>query len=62
MEMTLRDIREMDGVTYDQLRQRLERKVRLYAEYNRERRYWYQIQGNTNPAEAVFPLALDDLP
>lgn len=62
MELTIDDIRSMGGVEFDQLRQRLERKIRLYSEYNRERRYWYQIEGNTNPAEAVFPLALDDLP
>jgi hypothetical protein len=62
MELTIDDIRSMGGVQFDQLRQRLERRIRLYAEYNRERRYWVQLDGNTNPGEAVFPLALDDLP
>jgi hypothetical protein len=41
---------------------RLESLLRLYAEYNRERRFWTQLDGNTNPNEAVFPVPLDNLP
>jgi hypothetical protein len=61
-ETTLREFSEWGTVRQRELTNRLERLIRLYAEYNRERRYWHQLPGNSNPAEAVFPLRLDDLP
>lgn len=62
METTLEEFGDWGAVRQRQLALRLERLIRLYAEYNRERRYWHQIEGNPTPAEAVFPLPLDDLP
>lgn len=62
METSLQDFNEWGSVRRRELVLRLERLMRLYAEYNRERRYWHRLDGNPNPAEAVFPLPLGDLP
>jgi hypothetical protein len=62
METTFEEFRDWGSARRRELTLRLERLMRLYAEYNRERRYWHQIEGNPNPAEAVYPLPLDQLP
>jgi hypothetical protein len=61
-ETTLDEFREWGGSRRRDLVFRLERLRRLYAEFNRENRYWHQLEGTTNPADAVFPLPLSNLP
>ena len=62
MEITFDEWRNMSHGRRREVTNRLESLLRLYAEYNRERRFWTQLDGNTNPNEAVFPVPLDNLP
>jgi hypothetical protein len=62
MEITFEEWRNMSHGRRREITNRLESLLRLYAEYNRERRFWTQLDGNTNPSEAVFPVPLDNLP
>ena len=62
MEITFEEWRNMSHGRRREITNRLESLLRLYAEYNRERRFWTQLDGNPNPNEAVFPVPLDNLP
>ena len=62
MEITFEEWRNMSHGRRREITNRLESLLRLYAEYNRERRFWTQLEGNPNPNEAVFPVPLDNLP
>jgi hypothetical protein len=62
MEITFEEWRNMSHGRRREITNRLESLLRLYAEYNRERRFWTQLDGNPNPSEAVFPVPLDNLP
>jgi hypothetical protein len=62
MEITFDEWRNMSHGRRREVTNRLESLLRLYAEYNRERRFWTQLDGNQNPNEAVFPVPLDNLP
>jgi hypothetical protein len=62
MEITFEEWRNLSHGRRREITNRLESLLRLYAEYNRERRFWTQLDGNPNPSEAVFPMPLDNLP
>lgn len=62
MEITFEEWRNMSHGRRREITNRLDSLLRLYAEYNRERRFWTQLDGNPNPNEAVFPVPLDNLP
>jgi hypothetical protein len=62
MEITFEEWRNMSHGRRREITNRLESLLRLYAEYNRERRFWTKLDGNPNPSEAVFPMPLDNLP